>query len=73
MSDTIELWELCKHGQIEAHDYDTRLGEVLLIRECPGGKKYVFDPANPPKAWTVWSEQGPLEWKFFVSALIEED
>ena len=39
MGDTIELWELCEHGQIEAHEYDTFLGEILLIRDCPGGKK----------------------------------
>ena len=28
---------------------------------------------TPPKAWTDWAEQGPLEWKFFVNALLEDD
>ena len=27
---------------------------------------------TPPKAWIEWAEQGPLEWKYFVEALLED-
>ena len=32
-----------------------------------------IDRGSPPKAWTDWAEQGPLEWAMFVDAWIGGD
>ena len=45
MSDTIELWELCPHGQAYAHDVvidGSGVRANATMEHCDGGKKRVF-------------------------------
>ena len=61
MSDTIELWELCRHGQAYAHDVvidGSGVRANATMEHCDGGKKRVFQQqeARAATSYLVWVE-----------------
>ena len=57
MSDTIELWELCPHGQAYAHDVvidGSGVRANATMEHCDGGKKHVMMPV------VTWDGDEPI-------------
>ena len=62
MSDTLELWRLCPHGQGPAHRYSIDTGyssQGNLL--CSGGKKYIMRKIGPT----------PTTWKYYEVVWVE--
>ena len=49
MSDTMEVWRLCEHGEVHEHGFD-------FDSICGGGKRIVLRRIGKQKAGDVWVE-----------------
>ena len=58
--ETVELWELCRHGRGPSHYYSIdEAGATQGNLHCPGGTKYVIDWEAAARAYAAAPGQSP--------------